>query len=330
MTKEKYNQLTPVQRYALEAYIRAGKNYSEIAQLMKVHKSTIGREIKRNTNKRGIGANIYNATKAQSKTAHRHYSKPKEIRFTDELKIQMLNWMTIEKYSPELVAAQWIKNGVVGVSHETIYKFIWEAKHSNKTKFRKYKTTYKLLKHGKRRRKRGNHKDTRGLIPGRVPMDQRSKLVDRRNRIGDVEVDLIMGAKHKSALLVMVDRATLVTKIEKLESKDSTVITTLIIKRLTELPQIKTITFDNDKAFCGHLEIAEKLGAKTFFTRPYTSQDKGTVENRNGVIRRFYPKKTDFNLVTKKEIKAVEKRLNNRPVRKFGYMTPNEVLLQKT
>lgn len=94
------------------------------------------------------------------------------------------------------------------------------------------------------------------------------------------------------------------------------------------MPPLKTITFDNDQAFRYHEKIAKELNVKTYFTRPYTSQDKGTVENRNGLIRMFFPKKTDFNLVSHAEIKRVEKELNNRPVRKFGYLTPNEVFLQ--
>ena len=89
------------------------------------------------------------------------------------------------------------------------------------------------------------------------------------------------------------------------------------------------MTFDNDQAFSQHEKIAEALNIKTYFTRPYTSQDKGTIENRNGVIRMFFPKKTDFNLIDKKEIKRVEMEINNRPVRKFGYLTPNEVFLHR-
>ncbi|MBC7510943.1 MAG: IS30 family transposase [Ferruginibacter sp.] len=92
---------------------------------------------------------------------------------------------------------------------------------------------------------------------------------------------------------------------------------------------LRTMTFDNDQAFGLHQEIAQELNIKTFFTRPYTSQDKGSVENRNGVIRRFYPKKTDFTKVSANDVKKVEKMISNRPVRKFNYKTPNEVYLLK-
>ena len=137
-----------------------------------------------------------------------------------------------------------------------------------------------------------------------------------------------MGKGHKSALLVTIDRSALKTTINKLEGKNAEVITQTIIKRMKKRPSIKTITFDNDLAFCQHEKIAAALKAKTYFTRPYTSQDKGTIENRNGVIRRFFPKKTDFTKKSKEEIKKVEQIINNRPVRKFKYQTPNEVFLK--
>ena len=328
MTK-KYNQLVPEQRYKIEAFIAAGKNQSEIAILVGVSKSTICMELKRNVPQRGIGAKIYNANNAQLKTNKRHSIKPKYTTFSLKLKFQMQSWMLTKKFSPELVIAQWKKDNIKGVSIECIYKFIWECKHSNKRVHMPFKNLYKDLKHGKRRRKRGNYKDTRGLIPNRVSIEKRPAIVKKRKRFGDIEVDLIMGKNHKSALLVTVDRATLTLTIDKLAGKKASEITAQIIKRMKKLPQLETMTFDNDQAFSQHEKIAKALSIKTYFTRPYTSQDKGTIENRNGVIRQFFPKKTDFNLIEKSEIKRVEKELNNRPIRKFGYLTPNEVFLSK-
>ena len=328
MTK-KYSQLTQEQRYKIEAYIEAGKNQTEIAKLLHVHKSTISREFQRNIPKRGKGAKQYVAIKAQKKTEKRHKEKIKCTTFTLDLKQQMKHWMDTKRYSPELVAAQWEIDNVAGVSHECMYQFIWKCKHSNKRINKEFKYLHQYLKHGKRRRKRGNYKDTRGLIPNRVSIEKRPKVVEKRRRFGDTEVDLIMWKKHQSALLVIIDRATLLTTIDKLNGKNSTIITQKIIQRMKKLPPLKTMTFDNDLAFSQHEKIAKALNIKTYFTRPYTSQDKGTIENRNGTIRQFFPKKTDFNLVTIAEIKRVEKELNNRPVRKFNYLTPNQVFLQK-
>lgn len=324
MTK-KYNQLTLEQRYKIEALISTGMTQSSIADHIGVHKSTISREIRRNVPQRGSGAKIYVAINADNKTRNRHKVKKKHIYLTTDLKKQLKEWMEQKKYSPELISAQWAKDGIEGVSHETIYKFIWNCKHTNKRENREYKNLYKQLKHGKRRRKRGNYKDSRGLIPNRVSIEKRPKIVDKRKRFGDLEADLIMGKGHKSALLVTTDRATLKTTIDYLKGKDPNKVLSNIIRRASKMPQLKTITFDNDQAFSMHEDIAKKLKVKVYFTRPYTSQDKGTIENRNGVIRLFFPKKTDFNTIPKSEIKRVENEINNRPVRKFNYLTPNEV-----
>lgn len=324
MTK-KYNQLTLEQRYKIEALIGTGMTQSAIADFVGVNKSTISREIRRNVPQRGSGAKVYVAINADNKTQHRHKSKKKQKHFTTDLKKQMKEWMIQKKYSPELVSAQWAKEAIAGVSHETIYKFIWNCKHTNNHENREYKNLYKQLKHGRRKRKRGNYKDSRGLIPNRVSIEKRPKVVDERKRFGDLEGDLIMGKGHKSALLVTTDRATLKTTIDYLNGKDPKKVSRNIIRRGNKMPPLKTITFDNDQAFSMHETIAKKLNVKVYFTRPYTSQDKGTIENRNGIIRMFFPKKTDFNAIPKSEIKRVENEINNRPVRKFNYLTPNEV-----
>lgn len=325
--KKKYYQLTPEQRYQIQVLLSLGHSQRFIADQIGCDRSTIWRELKRNVPKRGHGAKIYCAQKAQNKTQLRHSLKAKCTHFSDDLKADVKKLMSNEHYSPELVVAYWRRNHKPGVSHETIYKFIWECKHSNKKENRSYKNLHQFLKHGKRRRKRGNYKDSRGIIPNRVSIDKRPKIVEKRNRIGDIEVDLIMGANHKSALLVTVDRATLFTTITKMKGKNANDITKTLIKRLKKFKsKIHTLTFDNDQAFSQHESIAKALNAKAFFTHPYTSQDKGTVENRNGVIRLFFPKQTDFNLISHQQVKTVENKINNRPIRKYNYLTANEML----
>ncbi len=151
-----------------------------------------------------------------------------------------------------------------------------------------------------------------------MSIDKRPTIVAKRKRFGDLEADLIIGNGNASALRVITDRASLVTTIDKLAGKDSRQVKRRIVARLIKMAPLKTITFDNDKAFWYHEEIAEVHNIKTYFTRPYTSKDKGTVENRNGVIRMFFPKKTDLYLISKSEVKRVEKELNNRPTRKLA------------
>ena len=325
---QKFKQLSLSQRYQIEVLLQSGFTQTAIAKQIGVHKSTICREFKRSIPKRGRGSGEYSATNAQRKTIIRHKIKPKHTVFNEELKESARHLLTTEKYSPELIAAFWKKEGIDGVSHETLYKWIWKAKFSKHKALKDDQLLYKELKHGRRRRKRGNYKDSRGGIKNRTPISERPSVVDKRERIGDLEVDLMIGKDHKSALLVLTDRASLLTGLEKVESKDAAIVAEAIKERLGRVSSswIKTITYDNGKEFAFHESITEKTGAEAYFTRPYTSQDKGTVENRIGVVRRFLPKKTDLNKVNHERIREIERSINNRPIRKFGYLSPIEVL----
>ncbi len=174
----------------------------------------------------------------------------------------------------------------------------------------------------------GLRKDSRGIIPNRTGIDKRPLIVEKHKGLGALEVDLMMGKNHIGDLLVIVDRASL--QARAIKSKEINEVKKQINSRLKNIKHhVKTITFDNDKAFSKHEAVAKFLKAKTYFTRPYTSQDKGSFENRIGVIRRFFPKKTDLTKVGKERVKEVESLINNRPVRKFNYQTPNQVFSHK-
>lgn len=325
-----YSHLSSEQRYQIEALLKSGSTQKEIATILGKSPSTICRELKRNIAKRGPCALVYHASTVQRKTILRHREKNKKESFTDEMKIMTRDLMKVFKYSPELiheVGKMTIENFV---SHETLYKWIWACKQSNRREDRQDKRLYLHLAHGRRRRKRGLRQDSRGIIPNRVSIEKRPAIVDQRQRLGDIEVDLMMGKNHKGALIVMTDRATLKTKLKKVSGKDSREIKQSIIRKLYYLRGVvKTLTFDNDMAFSMHESIGKTLQASTFFTRPYTSQDKGTVENRIGIIRRFFPKKTDLTKVSEQRVSEVEYMINNRPVRKFKYQTPNKVFSRK-
>lgn len=316
-----YTQLSLIQRYQIEAFLKAGKKQIWIAQQIGVHPSTISRELSRNIAKRGRTAGNYVANNAQLKTEHRHQFKPKMVKFTRCMKEQAVKWLTHEKWSPELISAQGHKTGKCPISIEWLYQWIWQSKHGNKRADKRYKRIYQLLKHGKRRRKRGARKDSRGIVHHRVSIEKRPRIVEKRLRPGDIEVDFMMGKNHKGALLVMTDRATLHTCLHKLKNRHSRAVSKAIIQKLNQVEYpMHTITFDNDQGFADHIKVAKDLNVKTYFTRPYTSQDKGTIENRIGQLRRFFPKKTDLSIVTTEQVKRAERLLNERPVRKFNYM----------
>lgn len=323
----KHTQLSKENRHQIKALLDAGHNQSEIARTLGVHRSTISREIRRNVGNSDSEGNQYCPDTAQQLTDRRHREKPKHRRFTDALKDQARRWLTTEKLSPELISGRWGVMGIDGVSHETIYQWIWTAKYN---KDPTDQDLYKHLKHGARRAKRGNSQDSRGKITGRTSITDRPQVVEQRSRLGDIEVDLMMGKAHKSALLVLTDRTTLLTKLKKVTSRKADPMATHITSQLDHIPAgfIKTLTFDNDKAFARHQKIADHLEADIYFTRPYTSQDKGTVENRIWVLRRFFPKGTDLRKISEKRIKTVEQYLNFRPIRKFDYLSPIQQTLK--
>ena len=325
-----YKQLGQEQRYVIDRLLMQGKSQSEIADVLGYHKSTISRELNRNTPKRGIGAKEYNPQRAQLKAERRHKEKNKQIIFTDEMRKRIVKQLAVEKLSPELITQVGRKDNPDFISHETIYRWIWDMKHSHKQEDQPYQLLYKDLKHGRRRRKRGNYHDNRGCMPDRVSIEKRPTIVEKRKRIGDVEVDLMLGKNHQPGLLVITDRASLKTSLVKISTKASKPIAKSIIRKMKPCEQwLKTMTYDNDLAFALLTTVNKELQTKSFFTHPYTSQEKGTVENRIGVLRRFFPKKTDFTLVTAKRVSQVEKMINERPVRKFNYQTPNAVFLRK-
>jgi len=325
-----YKHLCREQRYQIEALLKAGHSKKSISIFLDVHPSTIGREIKRNTARAGYTSGSYRAGNAQRRTDLRHRLKPKRILFDEEQKNICRQRLEDKKYSPELISVEGRESNDCFVSHETIYKWIWSCKKSHRGVDKEDRKLYLKLRHGCRRQHRGNRHDKRGNIPYRVSIEKRPAIVNQRKRIGDLEVDLMVGSKHQSAILVSLDRASLKVKLNKLESKSSELIKRTLIKAYGKNKHwLRTITFDNDTAFMLHHKIAEILGVKTFFTRPYTSQDKGSVENRIGILRRFFPKGSDLTQVTRQQISDVENKLNNRPVRKFNYKTPNQVFSEK-
>ena len=321
---KKYKQLSPEQRYTIECLLLEGYNQKQIAKAIRKSESTISRELNRNVNKRGKHANVYDCKRAQKKTQKRHKEKSKHKRLK-EWHLEYIRYkLRNERWSPEYISERGKLEFGDFVSHETIYNYIWDCKHRNKGKLRKDKDLHKFLRHHNRRQKRKKSKQNKGCIQNRTSIEKRPKIVNERKRKGDYEVDLMMGSNHKPGLIVLTDRKTIETKLIKITTKKAKSIAKKIIKKMKAEKKIHTLTFDNDLAFAEHQEIAKLLNVKTYFTRPYTSQDKGTVENRIGVIRRFFPKGTDMSNVHYNTIKSVERKLNNRPVRKFNYLTPLE------
>lgn len=308
--------LTVEQRYTIFVLLQKDMSQSEIASYIGKSKSTISRELNRNCDQRDGG---YCYLLAQKKCDGRHSSKAKHIRLTDQIKERIIESLNAD-LSPEQIVGRSKLEEIDCVSHETIYRLIWKDKASNGNLFRH------LRNKGKRYKKRGC-KDNRGIIPNRVDIDNRPKIVEKRERFGDFEADTIIGKNHKKALLTLTDRATGYGIIRKIETKDSETIATKIISSLSGLSNfIHTITSDNGLEFAQHEKVSEKLDVDFYFAKPYQAWVRGTNENFNRLVRQYFPKGTDFDTITIGDIKKVQNALNKRPRKRLNFYSPNEIL----
>ena len=180
-----------------------------------------------------------------------------------------------------------------------------------------------LRNQGRKYRKRGSAKDNRGVITGKVMIDKRPTIVDKRERFGDLEVDLIIGKNHKQTIVTINDRASGVLKMKKVSSKKYSEVSDAINEMLADwLPYLHTITSDNGKEFAAHRKVSEISNIDYYFANPYHSWERGSNENLNGLVRQYIPKKSDFKLFSDEYIKQIEDKLNSRPRKRFNYENP--------
>ena len=268
--------LTLEQRYKIEAYRNHGKGISELAEYLGIDKSVISREIKRNSDGR---SGLYKADLAQRKTNFRHQTKAKNCKFNQEMEACVLRYLK-QDYSPEQIVGRAALEGVEMVSHECIYQYIWKDKRAGGKLYKHLRTK------GQKYRKRAQSKDSRGLITNRIDISKRPEIVDKKERIGNLEIDLVIGKDHNGALITINDRATGLLFMGKIASKESKAVEAKTIVLLEEWkPFLHTITSDNGKEFAHHQQIAEKLEVDYFFAKPYHSWERGANENLNGLVR---------------------------------------------
>ncbi|MET4084294.1 IS30 family transposase [Pedobacter sp. UYP30] len=312
--------LTLEQRYKIEAYRDAGKSIVEIADFLRRDRSVVYREIKRNSDMRN---GIYRAKLADGKASRRHLFKRKLCRLNAAVEANMLYYLSMD-FSPEQIVGRAALDGREMVSVEAIYQYVWLDKRNGGTLH-----TY-LRNRGRRYRKRGHLKDTRGIISGRKDIDQRPAIVEAKSRLGDLEIDLVIGKDHKGALLTINDRATGMLFMDKIENKEAGSVGAKAVELLQDWkPLLKTITSDNGKEFADHEKIADELDIDFYFAKPYHSWERGANENLNGLVRQYFPKKSNFGSITKLQTEQVINILNNRPRKRFGFKTPNEVFAEK-
>lgn len=225
-----------------------------------------------------------------------------------------------ETWSPEQISGRMEKDLKISVSFKNIYSYIWQDKAGGGT-------LYKKLSHRGKRYKYGDPNKVK--IPNRVDISKRPKIVENKTRIGDFEGDTIVGVRggSKNCLLTLADRKSKFTLIKRTIDKSAISIQNAMESvYISTIVPFKTITYDNGTEFCNHQQIAASIGCDIYFARPYKSSDRGLNEHTNGLIRWFFPKKTDFSNVTDEQIEHVQNLLNNRPRKSLGFLTPNEVM----
>ena len=270
---------------------REGASQKDIAESLGRHPSTVSREMRRNRSSRSKMYTHYWACEFV-RWRKRFTAKKKHRKVTAEVGA-MIEQLIKQYLSPEQASGYLKTHHNVSLSHETIYRYIYadKARHEELKPF---------LRQGRKlRRKRYGSGARASKIPNRTCISDRPKIIDKKTRIGDWECDTVVGLDRKSVLVTLVDRVTLYTCCARLYTRTADVVSRAIIRMLKpHIDKVKTLTFDNGSEFVLHEKVAESLGAKTYFAHPYSSWERGINENTNGLLRQFFPKKTDFNLVT--------------------------------
>lgn len=312
----KYKQLTLKERYHISTLLKRGWKQKEIASSIGVHPSTICREIQRN---KDVITQEYSYDFAHTVASKRQRSKSKYTVLTSKIKTYIKTKLK-EDWSPEQIAGRMKMDTGFTICHETIYRYIYY----NKSRGGRL---YTYLRHkNKKYHNRSNSYQHRGVIIDRTSIDKRPKIVEKKNRIGDFEIDTVIGRHHIGALVTVVDRKSKFTLIKKVESKQAKEVTQALVQMLLPLkPIAKTITSDNGKEFAYHKDVSQALDTSFYFAHPYSSWQRGLNEHTNGLIRQYLPKKTDFTQVSKEEIITIQDKLNHRPRKVLGYRTPYEV-----
>jgi IS30 family transposase len=311
-----YHQLTQAQRYQIYALRKTKHTLAEIAKVIGVNKSSVSCELKRNRGKRGYRPQQAHeiALERRAKAVPRIPSKV---------------WTAVEKllkqdWSPEQISGRLKKEQGIHLSHEWIYHHVLVDKQAGGT-------LYKHLRCQKKRRKRYGTYDRRGKLPNCRSIEERPALVNTRKRLGDWEVDTIVGRKHKQAMVTLTERKSRFVFVGQVTQRTAQAVQLQVCTLLLPIKdKVHTMTSDHGKEFANHKQIAETLDLKFYFAHPYAAWERGTNENTNGLLRQYFPKQSDFQTVSNKEVDLAMSRLNSRPRKSLRFKTPFEVLFKTT
>jgi IS30 family transposase len=293
--------LSREQGYTISAMHKQGCTQKMIADAIGKDKSVASRELKRNANDKGR----YSFGYAQDMAELRKERMKKPRKLHVYVKKEILSLIEQDR-SPQQITGRLKLKNLPAVSHETIYKIIRKDKAQGGAL---YKHTRHRLKHGKR------PAGSKIPVKNRVCIDRRPETVASKGRFGDWEIDTIVGENNRGTIVTMVERKTAFMMMEKLKhGKNAKQPTKTVVRMLTAyIKHVHSITGDNGTGFADHQAIAKALGTQFFFTRPYSSWEKGLIENTSKLIRQYIPEKANFNHFNEQQIKEIQHKINNRP-----------------
>jgi IS30 family transposase len=315
-----YTHLSQEERYQIYELHVEKKTLTEIAKALNRHKSTIQREIKRN-----MGGNGWRPLQAHKIALERQTNCRNARRINEAHWLKVADYLRMDLSPQQILGRLPLEGGEsIKISHEAIYRRIYADRQAGGD----------LIQHlrcQKSHRKRyAGGVERRGVIKDRVSIEQRPAIVEQKVRLGDWEGDTVIGKNQQGVIITLVDRVSRLIVAGKRPSKHAKGVAASISRLLKpHIHHCHTITFDNGKEFADHQAIAARLQAKVYFTHPYRSWERGLNENTNGLLRQYFPKKTNFNNVSHKELQVAVDKLNHRPRKCLGYRTPFEVFYNK-
>jgi IS30 family transposase len=312
----RYRQITFEERYTLGLLRRQGLSPAAIARVLGRHRSTIGREVHRN---RATSDGTYRPQLADWYARGRRARSRRNRRFATA-ELRRVRTLLEQQWSPEQIAGSLRRQGILRISHETIYRYIWAEK-------RQGGTLYTHLRGArKQRRKRYGRYDSRGRLAGKRPISARPAAAERRTQVGHWEVDTLLGAGQAApCVLSMVDRKTGYVVLGKLAARTTTAVTrraTHLIRR--QRRPVRTITADNGTEFHDYATIEQATATRFYFATPHHAWERGTNENTNGLLRQYLPKGHSMAHLTQHDCNRIAAKLNRRPRKRLGYRTPEE------
>jgi transposase, IS30 family len=313
-----YKHLNIDEREVILKMRSEGKSFEQVGGYLGRNKGTISRELSRNVSSDGeykphLAWRYYSRRRAESK---------EPFRLENDRRLRDYVCRRLGQYwSPEQISGRLRQDLNISISPVTIYGWI------RRDKVRGGGFYGFLRQSHRRRRKRYGSCEKRGQIPDKRLIEQRPQVANERKRIGDWESDTLVGKGRASYLASHVERKSRYTVITKLKDKSDESMNCSTLRAFVRIPawKVRTMTFDNGKEFAGFKELERRLGMRSYFANPYHSWERGTNENTNGLLRQFFPKGTDFKLVSESELDRVESLLNNRPRKCLNYRSPAEV-----